>query len=271
MSLCRLISNQRLRLRLAIATVACGCSTSMPTGEAEQDIIQGTIAYPFVDETPSLGRESPEEKFVIKSAVGGAEYVVQIPGGARDFDVQVPLADLGAATSQVGQSVASAGPNPVQTDQEMTAALPQLKRERPIDTALLDSAFGTGDAEGPAQAPSYTLGIARINENYKKRNYEIALIEINNLLAFYPNSPQLHKMKGTVLLKMRNLPLAELAWIKALELAPRDKTLQRALERLQKRIVQQGKAVQGKGAEAPAVIPQPIGSSVPKFDDGMTH
>ena len=78
-------------------------------------------------------------------------------------------------------------------------------------------------------------------------------------------------MKGTVLLKMRNLPLAELAWIKALELAPRDKALQRALERLQKRMIQQDKAKGITGPEKPYEIPQPIGTRPPKIEDVLTQ
>jgi tetratricopeptide (TPR) repeat protein len=270
MSSCR--STSRLRaLALATAALAAVACSSEEEIDPAQDILHGTIAYPFVDENQPIGREPPDDKFIIKSAVGGTEYVVQIPGGARDYDVQVPLADLGVATTDVATAAQKAGANPVQTDKEIVSSLPQLKKERPSDTALLDGAFGTGDAEGPRQAPSYTLGIARVNEHYKKRTYELALIEINNLLAFYPNSPQIHKMKGTVLLKMRNLPLAELAWIKALELAPADKALQRALERLQKRIVQQGKAKNINGPDKPYEIPQPLGTTPPKKEDALAH
>lgn len=266
MAYCRSTSNYCYTLILSILPSLAACAAHDAV-TPEADIVHGTIAYPFVDESPAIGREPPDEKFVIKSAVGGTEYSVQIPGGARDYDVQVPLAELGAATSDTMSSTQKNSVNPVNTDKEILAAFPQLKKERPVDTSLMDSAFGTGEMEGPKQSPSYTLGIIRINDNYKKRNYELALIDINNLLGFYPNSPQLHKMKGTVLLKLRNLQLAELAWIKALELAPRDKALQNALQRLQKRIIQEGKAKNLRGPAPAPSIPQPIGTTGAKFED----
>lgn len=262
---------------LSLALLLWGCSSfggsSASDDAANSDPLEGTIAYPFVDESKSLGREPEAEKFVIKSAVGGAEYVVQIPDGARDYDVQVPLAELGSATAAQGMpgGVDKDGANTVPTDQELVQALPTLKKERPNDTAVMDSAFGTSESEGPKQAPSYTMGIARINDFYKKRQFEFALIDINNLLNFYPNSPQLLKMKGTVLLRMRNLPLAELAWIKALEISPEDKPLARALERLQKRIAQQGKAKNVTGPMPSNDIPKPIGSTPPKYEDALSQ
>lgn len=255
-----------LILGMALKLHACVASDTITP---EADIVHGTIAYPFVDENQPLGREPPDDNFIIRSAVGDAEYSVQIPGGARDYDVQVPLAELGAASTNQVSATTKPTVNPVNTDKEILAAFPQLRKERPVDTALIDSAFGTGETDGPKQAPSYTLGIIRINDNYKKRNYELALIELNNLLAFYPNSPQLHKMKGTVLLKLRNLQLAELAWIKAMELSPHDKALQNALQRLQKRIVQEGKAKNVRGPTQAPTIPEPLGTTKPKIEDTL--
>lgn len=205
--------------------------------------IEGQIAYPFVEETRPLGTAgaatSSDEKFIIRSAVGDREYSVEIPGGARDYDVMVPLGELGDAASGTGASVGKPPrtlASAVRTDQEITKDLPRLEQRRPTDSAMLDQAFGVAESEGPEQAPSYTLGLARINEYYKKRDFEYCLIEVNQLLAFYPTSPKLLKMKGTVLLKLRQEALAERAWTRALDLAPSDRGLAKALERLRKRI-----------------------------------
>lgn len=250
-------------------TAIIGCASITASDPTEDDGgLSGTIAYPFVDETNPLGKNGPEEKFVIRSAVGDREYAIEIPGGARDFDVQVPLADLGEATGEGGLSGRRTPknlPSPVTTDQEMKSTLPSLDRNRPTDTALLDGAFGAAPAKGPAQAPSYTLGVARVNDYFKNHDYEYCLIELNSLLAFYPTSPKLLKMKGTVLLRMRNPALAELAWIKALELAPSDRALRHALERLQKR------GRQATEQSAQEKIPQPVFTQPVAKEPALSH
>ena len=214
------------------------CTTSSET--PHQDILHGTIAYPFVDETQSIGRNGPQEKFVIKSASGGREYQIEIPGAARDYDVQIPITDL-TPTEAGGLEVAPNVSVPTTTtDYELTSQHPQIGKSQSSETTVLDAAFGVADQEGPKQSPSYTLGLAKINSAYKQKNFEICLVEINNLLTFFPNAPQLHKMKGTVLNKMHQFKLAELAWIRTLELDPSDRAVRRALERLQVRIGQMG-------------------------------
>src|SRR4051794_22782828 len=97
--------SRRLSARRALLAVsfsllgACASSGAEDReGSVADEIRNGNIAYPFVDETESLGREREDqdkERFIIRSAVGDHEYSVEIPGAARDFDVQVPLGDLG--------------------------------------------------------------------------------------------------------------------------------------------------------------------------------
>lgn len=253
--------------------VTLSCSGTRGTDESFDPIVNGTIQYPFVDETGPLGLNVPEEKFIIRSAIGNKEYTIEIPGGARDFDVQVPLADLGSPDDfdPIAGRRPHDLPNPVSTDAEAVATFPRLENERPTDTAMMDAAFGVGTAEGPIQAPSYTLGMAKINRYYKDRQFEYALIELNSLISFYPNSPKLYKMKGTVLIKIRNMALAELAWIKALELEPKDRSLRVALSKLQKRIIASGNAPKSLPLDQNLQIPAPVGT-VPSAKEGaLTH
>jgi len=253
--------------------MATSCIGGGSGTDATQEAIEnGTIAYPFVDENKPLGLNGPGEPFVIKSSVGNREYSIEIPGEARDFDVEVPLAQLGAQDEDPLLGGKPSGlANPIATDKEMVAALPRLDKSRPTDTAMLDGAFGVGNAGGPRQAPSYMLGIAKVNELYKRRQYEFALVELNQMIAFYPNSPQLHKMKGTVLIKMRNLPLAELAWIKALQLTPQDKGLQNGLAKLQKRLIAAGMAPQGMSLDQQYSIPAPVGTQPLTPESALGH
>ncbi len=227
-SVCRSITNT-----LALALLAQGCANS--ANNSQEDILSGTIDYPFASRTSPLGHNGPEEKFVIKSTVGNSEYVLEIPGAARDYDIEVPLADLkrsGAIDTNAGSVEGISKPQ--FTDRELVKAMPRIPT--PDDRALVEGAFGLGQSEGPMQSPSYTLHIAKINKLYLAKQYEYALIEINNLLTYYPTSPKLHKMKGTILLKLRNYKLAEIAWSRGYDLAPNDIALKKGLESLRRRI-----------------------------------
>jgi len=235
-----------------VAILAGGCATQ--TDEATQNILHGTIAYPFVDESKPIGRDKGEDRFVIKSSTGNAEYSIEIPGAARDYDIMIPLAAMEAVGEGAPDGLANKPKdiaNPASTDREIVSALPRVENRLPGDTAMMDGAFGVGAKGGPTQSPSYTLNIAKINSLYKNRKYEYALIELNNMLGFYPNSPQLHKMKGTVLVKLQNFALAEKSWVRALDLAPEDVTLRRGLERLQQRM-----GIARRQSPPPAPIPQ---------------
>jgi hypothetical protein len=213
---------------------ACASTASDDPGEE----IRGTpISFPFIDDEKPLDLDGPSEKFVIRSAVGAREYAIEIPGAAQDYDVQVPVADMGEKDPEVAAGLKPRDlPSPRQTDQELVGAMPRLDNSRETDTSFMDRAFGVGPSGGPRQSPSYTMGIARINRYYRERQLEYCLVEINALLSFYPTAVQLHKMKGTVLLKMRQFKLAEQAWTKALQLDPQDRSIRRALNRLQKRL-----------------------------------
>ena len=216
--------------------IASSCSSARTP--YEEQVMNGTISYPFVGQNQSIGKNGPADKFVVKSVVGEREYIVEIPDAAKEYDVQIPLAAFDDPNS-TGAKLAGGAKgvhNPQLTDREIVAEMPQLDKKHPSDTALLDKAFGVGPKDGPKQAPSYTLGLAKINEYYKQKQFELALIEINNLLSFYPTAVQLLKMKGTVHVKMQDLVLAERSWSKALELSPGDALLKRGLDRLRNRM-----------------------------------
>jgi len=229
-----------------LASLCCmqltGCVIKS-SNAVEEDILRGSISYPFAAATESLGHDRRGDSFVIKSATNTAEYTIEIPGSASEYDITIPLAALEPGGNELrgaGGSRPTPVGNPATTDREIVSQMPRIDGRHPGDTALLDSAFGVGEKGGPQQSPSYTLGISRINNHYRDRKYEFALIEINNMLAFYPTAPQLHKMKGTVLIRMQNFALAEKSWLRAIDLTPGDVTLRRGLERLQRRLRPEG-------------------------------
>ena len=252
------LSNFRIpALSIAIGLLAGACATG--NDEVTQNILHGTIANPFSDETSPIGRDPSDERFVIKSSTGSSEYTIEIPGAARDYDIMIPLAAMDAMSGNNSSDGVSGQPkeiaNPATTDREIVSALPQIENRLPGDAAMMDGAFGVGKKNGPSQSPSYTLSIAKINSLYKNRKYEYALIELNNMLAYYPNSPQLHKMKGTVLVKIQNFALAERSWVRALDLSPEDVTLRRGLERLQQRMSSARRQSPAPAQRTPSDIP----------------
>jgi tetratricopeptide (TPR) repeat protein len=245
--------------------IVTGCASNQGS---RPSITEGSISYPFIADTKPLGRAREKKPFVIRSAVGTSEYSVEIPDDASRYDIQIPLAELapkGASTSQVSPDQKSM--NAGTTDKELVADLPALSKNKPNETALMDAAFGVGSAEGPIQSPSYSLGIAKVNQHFKDRNFELALVELNNLLAFYPNSPKLLKMKGTLLLKTGNRNLAMQAWQRALDLAPNDGALRRSINRLNERLIaeQNARAVDSKTTAPPSAI-NPI---TPQLEDAL--
>jgi hypothetical protein len=208
---------------------AMACSTLSQT---QEDIRSGKILFPFSEKTDYIGRDRPGNKFIVRSTVGNTEYEIEIPDAARNYDIVVPLTNM-QASSGAGSSAAEDSSIPSSsTDREFISQFPPLEGKSPEETALLDSAFGVGKAQGPTQGPSYTRKLAKITGLYKSRQHEFALIEINNLLAYYPNSPRLYKMKGTILVKLRHFELALSAWERAFELEPGDKRLKIGIESL---------------------------------------
>ncbi len=214
-----------------------GCETSRPF---KSRLAEGSISYPFVAETKRLGNNGKRSPFVIRSAVGETEYSVEIPENGGRYDIAIPLAEISGKPAPNGAFALGRNSKPINaatTDKELVAALPDVAKQKPDETSMLDGAFGVGTPEGPVQSPSYTIGIAKVNQLFKEKNFELALIELNNLLAFYPNSPKLLKMKGTLLVKTGNRELAMRSWQRAYDLTPGDLALKRSIDRLNERIL----------------------------------
>jgi hypothetical protein len=223
------------RYSLLLLSVSVGCQHASPPAKptpvpVDEDELSSRISYPFVKGQP-LGVNGKKEPFIVRSKQGGTEYSVEIPDSGEDYDIEIPLAALQPQTP-TGQALPSDLPSPTRTDHELLAALPQVGRSAPVQTKLVDRAFGVGEVARQGGSPSYVLELAKINELYRQRQYEYALIAVDDLLSFYPNSPKLYKMKGTILVRMQDYVLAEKAWTRAADLDRDDSTLVKALDRL---------------------------------------
>lgn len=62
-------------LLFGFVNLFCSHSNKQSTvSEEEDDILHGTIAFPFLEDQAPIGRDAKEDKFVIRSAVGNTEY-----------------------------------------------------------------------------------------------------------------------------------------------------------------------------------------------------
>ena len=80
---------------------------------------------------------------------------------------------------------------------------------------------------------SYLATIARARELYKRRQYEMALMDIVELDRMYPDDERVLEMKGTLYLKLNRASDAKKAWERVLALNPNNQGVARALEQLQ--------------------------------------
>ncbi len=216
---------------LGLLLLAMASCNSPSSDERILDRMNGPISFPFAP-TSALGNSEKKEPFLIRSNTGTVEYEVQLPGAGRNYDVEIPVALEGSGKTNVDKKSARES-SPVSSDKELLSELPDMEIRQGSTAAMLDRSMGVAKTD-KSQGPSYTLGLAKVRTFYRSKDFEFALIETNNLLAFYPGSPLLYKMKGSILMKLGHKNLAEKSWSRALELSPNDKTLQVALVRLKK-------------------------------------
>src|SRR6478735_185455 len=57
-------------------------SCKQTSSDPYQNIAEGTISYPFADQTRPLGKDADSERLVIRSVKGGAEDIDEVPHNA---------------------------------------------------------------------------------------------------------------------------------------------------------------------------------------------
>src|SRR5205085_816172 len=91
----------------------------------------------------------------------------------------------------------------------------------------------TAPAPGePVKSRSYLATLARVNALYKKRQYELALIDLTKLDRDYPDDERILEMKGTLYWKLHRTKQAKEAWERVLALDPNNAMVAQALEQL---------------------------------------
>jgi tetratricopeptide (TPR) repeat protein len=155
------------------------------------------------------------EPYVVKMSDGKHVYELRIPAGLTTgaYQASIPL-DYGEfeAEGTTGQTEA--------------------------DREIIDAKKASGEPtpkEKPGEAPkarSYLGTLAKVNALFKKRQYELALIELTALDREYPEDERILEMKGTLLWKLKRPKQAREAWERVLAINPNNTVVAQALEQL---------------------------------------
>lgn len=163
----------------------------------------------------AMARPSPSGK---KRAAGLDPYVIKMSDGQRTWQIEIPATSASGAFEAVIPLDLGAADGVAATPAPETAADREVKA-------------GAGPAaEGPS--PSYLSTLAKVNALFRKRQYELALIEITRLEQAYPDDERVLEMKGTLYWRLRKPKLAREAWERVLALNPDNAAVAQALENL---------------------------------------
>jgi hypothetical protein len=171
---------------------------------------------------PTLKSAPHAPRYVVRLAEHGRVWELELPEGPGGYEVRVPLDD---ATLQ-----------PTPADIQLLAGESRSQPAPAAATAATAAAPLPGvpvpDARTAATQRSYLGHLARVNEMFSSRRYELALIEVVDLERLYPQDARLQAMKGSLYLKLRKPALAREAWQRALSLDPEDAVVAAALREL---------------------------------------
>ena len=190
-----------------------GCSSS----RREIRIPDSVVTDPS---RPSARDRSIAMPYVVKMSDGRRTWQIEIPvsTASPSFQAAVPL-DLGELNAQGAQ------PPPTEADRELLAS----KKARGESAPPVTSAPGMAPV---APNQSYFSTLARVRALYKRRQFELALIELVNLERIYPDDERILEMKGTLYSKLGRRGDAQKAWERVLALNPSNTMVARALEQL---------------------------------------
>jgi hypothetical protein len=196
-------SHCRAVIVLAISMITASCAVTAEDNGAEQQVAPaaGSIIAP-----PS-GAKSSQETSQIKAAKQfladpDAESVDYAAPGHKNRASGKKMRELQSQARGTDSEVSSSEGG---IGSEHDGELGRIERELNLETDFVPS--------GPV--PSFSLGTAKIKRLYRNQQYESALIETNTMLEYYPRSPLLLMMKGTLHQWLGQIDLALAAYRQA--------------------------------------------------------
>ena len=209
---------------LALGVLLPGCMADKPPKMlvVPEEMRRGGPKPNVSPSSPGNGGGPAANRYVFRFAEGGREYEVELPEESGGYMVKVPLKDA------QGRDAFSAA------DEELVRQLEREKAAKASEGAEGGAKVEVADVDSKllAKRKSYLGGLAKVNELYAARRYELALIELVNLEKDYPNDSRILAMKGSLYLKLGKNKLAREAWEKALAQNPDDESVAEALRNL---------------------------------------
>ncbi|MCK6548206.1 tetratricopeptide repeat protein [Myxococcota bacterium] len=153
-------------------------------------------------------------------------YVVKMSDGKRVFVAEIPVAHAtGTFSTSIPLDLAAL---------ESGTATPETEADREIIEAKKASGEAVPKAEPgePAKAKSYLATLAKVQDLFKRRQHELALIELTSLERDFPDDQRILEMKGTLLWRLGRNKQARAAWERVLALDPDNTIVAQALEQL---------------------------------------
>jgi len=236
----------KMKLILPIAgfLIWSSCSSTKP------ELLNGPqIENPFKAMEYNQQRlQTSKEPITLKAVNADRVFEVAIPRdpNSDDLDLVVPMSGLnsegtrkvasvggeypgfleGRAAAPGDRKIASAAEK--SADQEVVGTFAHNDKRKFQDIGDLDERLGTFQPSDEG-GPSYLAGVDKVRSEYFARRYEVALIEVNKLIRYYPTSAKIFMMKGTILKKMGFQDLAMHAYEQAYELDPSNTMLRNVL------------------------------------------
>ncbi len=171
---------------------------------------------------------NPKKKEAAREERPLQPYVVKMSDGTRTWQIEIPVA-------QGSPSFSTAIPLDLGDISQKPPGTYQTEADREIIEAKKEAGEPVPDVK-PGEEPhtqSYLATIARVKELFKRRQYEMALVDLVKLDRQYPDDEQILQMKGTLYFRLNRPKEAKKAWERVLSLNPNNETVARALERLE--------------------------------------
>jgi len=176
---------------------------------------KGTVESPRVVEP--LTPQHPGT-YTVRLAESGRLWEVDLPQSSGGYQVRVPLA--GGTPGGIPEMATEA-------DQQIYAPASGADGGTVVtaDGKLVDPRTGYAQK-------SYLGSLAKVNELYRAKRFELALVELVNLEQQFPEDARILAMKGSLLVRLRKIPQAREAYERALAINPEDIGLAEALREI---------------------------------------
>jgi tetratricopeptide (TPR) repeat protein len=164
------------------------------------------ISNPFAHEVETAAKK---KGVVVRRSVGLNSIEITLPEQEENTLVRYPLAELRdepVTRATLAESAAS--------DRKDSTIVPVSK-----ETYL---------------RRSYLMGIAKTKQHYQKKEYELALVDLESLLEAFPNDLKLLSLRGTIASKLGFHDIAEDSWLRALRLNPDNAAIRNSLGQIQR-------------------------------------